>query len=71
MKLLNKSNLMFELKKQIFENKKILGICVGMQILANSEEGDSSGLNLINASVKKLILLIKEIFDCLTWDGIP
>ena len=36
MKLLNKSNLMFELKKQIFENKKILGICVGMQILAKT-----------------------------------
>lgn len=55
-KLLDKSNLMFELKKQIFENKKkILGICVGMQIFArNSAEGISPGLNWINASVNKI-----------------
>ena len=55
-KLLNESNLIFQLKKQIFENKKkILGICVGMQIFAgNSKEGIRPGLNWINASVNKI-----------------
>ncbi|MBD1143777.1 imidazole glycerol phosphate synthase subunit HisH [Pelagibacterales bacterium SAG-MED33] len=56
MTLLKKSNFILEIRRQIFEkNKKILGICVGMQIFAkNSSEGKNSGLNWINADVRKL-----------------
>ncbi len=56
MTLLNKSNLIFEIKKQIFENKKkLLGICVGMQIFAaDSTEGESLGLKWFDASVKRI-----------------
>ncbi len=37
-----------------FQKNKLLGICVGMQILAsNSEEGNKLGLNLIPGNVKK------------------
>jgi glutamine amidotransferase len=56
MTLLNKSNFISEIQKQIFEKKKILlGICVGMQIFAkNSSEGKNSGLNWFDADVKKI-----------------
>ena len=56
MTLLNKSNFILEIQRQIFEkNKKILGICVGMQIFAkNSSEGKNSGLKWINADVRKI-----------------
>ena len=56
MNLLDKSDLILEIKNQIFKQKKIiLGICVGMQIFANkSEEGISSGLNFFDAEVKKI-----------------
>tara|TARA_E500000178_G_C17007541_1_gene748910 strand:- start:120 stop:731 length:612 start_codon:yes stop_codon:yes gene_type:complete len=56
MTLLNKSNFILEIQRQIFEkNKKILGICVGMQIFAkNSSEGKNSGLRWINADVRKI-----------------
>ena len=37
-----------------FENKKLIGICSGMQILfEKSEEGTNNGLNLISGEVKK------------------
>ena len=54
--LLNKSNLILDIKKEIFEKKKkILGICVGMQIFAkNSAEGNKPGLNWFEAEVKKI-----------------
>ena len=56
MTLLNKSNFILEIQRQIFEkNKKILGICVGMQIFAkNSSEGKNSGLKWIDADVRKI-----------------
>ena len=56
MTLLKKSNFILEIRRQIFEkNKKILGICVGMQIFAkNSSEGKNSGLKWINADVRKI-----------------
>ena len=56
MNLLNNSNYISEIQKQIFENKKkILGICVGMQIFAkNSNEGKEMGLNWIDGNVKKI-----------------
>lgn len=40
--------------KKFLENKKIFGICVGMQVLfESSEEGKSKGLSLIPGGVKK------------------
>lgn len=54
--LLNNSNYVSAIQKQVFENKKkILGICVGMQIFGNdSTEGKKSGLNWIEGKVKKI-----------------
>ena len=56
MNLLTNSNFIPQIQKQIFENKKkILGICVGMQIFGkNSTEGKISGLNWIDGTVKKI-----------------
>jgi glutamine amidotransferase len=52
---LNYSGLLNDLKIQVLNNKKkILGVCVGMQILGNnSEEGKLSGLGWIDGSSKK------------------
>lgn len=51
---LNSSGMREELEKQVFENKiPVLGICVGMQMLANgSDEGSQKGLGWINGDVK-------------------
>ena len=56
MNLLSNSNFVSEIQKQIFQKeKKLLGICVGMQIFAeNSAEGKSNGLNFFEAKVKKI-----------------
>ena len=55
MKLLSEKKLTSPLKKFAEnKNKFILGICVGMQLLANSsEEGNEIGLGLIPGRVKK------------------
>jgi glutamine amidotransferase len=38
----------------LIQKKPVLGICLGMQLMANfSEEGNSSGLGWVDASVKK------------------
>ena len=52
---LNNSGLKSELDKQVLINKKpILGICVGMQMLAkSSEEGKLPGLGWIDGKVRK------------------
>jgi len=54
---LNASGMKEELNEQVLNNKvPVMGICVGMQILAErSEEGVMPGLGWINGSVKKLI----------------
>ena len=54
--LLYKPNFVSEIHKQIFvKKKKIIGICVGMQIFAkNSSEGKTLGLEWFNANVKKI-----------------
>ncbi len=54
---LNKSGLRFALEKFVIEEKKpIMGICVGMQIMADSsEEGNEKGLSWINGKIKKFI----------------
>ena len=52
---LEKAELFDSLKKLDFENTKILGICLGMQLLCkDSEEGSKKGLGLIDLNVKNL-----------------
>jgi len=53
---LRRSGLADALSEQVIQNrKKILGICVGMQVLADSsEEGHLSGLGWIPGRVKKI-----------------
>ena len=52
---LEKADLFDSLKKLDFENTKILGICLGMQLLCkDSEEGSKKGLGLIDLNVKNL-----------------
>jgi len=54
MSLLNHSGMRDELEKQVFDNKiPIMGICVGMQILArSSDEGQLPGLGWIDGNVR-------------------
>jgi len=54
MRQLNASGLRDELEKQVLiNNVPVVGICVGMQILAkSSDEGKLPGLGLIDANVK-------------------
>lgn len=53
MKLLNNSGMRGELERRVLDNKiPVLGICVGMQMLAkSSEEGVLQGLGWIDGSV--------------------
>ena len=55
MNQLNNSGLRTRLDELVLINKiPVIGICIGMQIMANdSEEGISKGLGWIDASVKK------------------
>tara|TARA_Y100001954_G_C15677028_1_gene535753 strand:- start:138 stop:749 length:612 start_codon:yes stop_codon:yes gene_type:complete len=57
MSLLNKSGMRDSIENKVIDRKiPILGICVGMQILANSsEEGDMEGLGFIEGHVKKFL----------------
>lgn len=53
-KLKDLSLLEFFSKPSNFENKKLIGICSGMQILFDkSEEGERNGLSLIPGNVRK------------------
>ncbi len=56
MQNLNDSGLLAMLNDQVLEKqKKILGVCVGMQILAeSSEEGSRPGLGWIRGRVRKI-----------------
>lgn len=55
MEKINNLNISGLLREQALkESKPILGICLGMQLMCkHSEEGDVSGLSIINAEVKK------------------
>ncbi len=55
MKKLNNSGMREKLDEMVLEkNIPVIGICVGMQMMANySEEGNEEGLKWIDASVKK------------------
>tara|TARA_B100000212_G_scaffold340621_1_gene321719 strand:- start:390 stop:1010 length:621 start_codon:yes stop_codon:yes gene_type:complete len=56
MKMLNNSGLKETLNELVIEKKiDILGVCVGMQIMAKkSEEGNLPGLGWIDAEIKKI-----------------
>ena len=63
------------LDKEVLENKvPIMGICVGMQILADSsEEGTYKGLGYIKGKVKKIdanLILQKPKLPHLGWNSI-
>ena len=52
-KKLEEYNLIGILKKKIQDNTKILGICLGMQLLClGSDEGNKEGLNVFNVFCK-------------------
>ena len=58
-KTIRSKNLNIYLDDIVLENKKpLLGICLGMQLLANSsnEDGENSGLGYVNANVTKFII---------------
>lgn len=58
MRQLNASDMRQALDRYVLEaGKPILGICVGMQLLAqSSEEGEEAGLSWINGAVKRFEL---------------
>jgi glutamine amidotransferase len=57
MENLNNLNLSQLIKEKVMEGTPLLGICLGMQLLANkSEEGIIDGLGLIPGEVKKFDL---------------
>lgn len=75
MNRLNDSGLRKALDVAVLEQKKpVLGICVGMQILAkSSEEGSVKGLGWVDAEVKKLdasLLTQKPYLPHLGWNEI-
>ena len=63
MKKLNDSGMRDILDQLVLEDKiPVIGICVGMQIMAlKSEEGTSNGLGWLNANVKKFDITNKMI----------
>ncbi len=67
--LLKKNNFFYEiLNFASNDNNKILGICVGMQILSKgSDEGDSDGLNFIDG---KFIKFENSICPHVGWNNI-
>ena len=61
------------IKDQVLSNKKpILGICLGMQLLADSseEKGSNQGLGLIEGSVKKIKTLESHRLPHIGWNDI-
>jgi glutamine amidotransferase len=57
MSLMRETGLVEELHEQVIKNEKpLLGICVGMQLLADfSEEGSATGTGWIKGRVKKIV----------------
>lgn len=75
MSQLNASGMRDELEKQVLENSiPIMGICVGMQILAkSSDEGRISGLGWIDGQVKKFdpsLIPYKSRLPHMGWNSI-
>lgn len=69
---LRKLNLINPIKKFSRQNKKILGICVGMQILSTigKENIISNGLNLIPGTVEKMKVKENVILPHIGWNNI-
>jgi glutamine amidotransferase len=63
MELLDRSGMRAELDEQVLGKKKpVLGICVGMQILArSSDEGEAAGLGWIDGRVRAFKALGKDL----------
>ena len=75
MELLNSSGLTDELNQLVLTKKiPILGVCVGMHVMANkSEEGNLKGLGWFDASVKKLdvsVLNQKPYLPHMGWNSV-
>ena len=75
MELLNSSGLTDELNQLVLIKKMpILGVCVGMHVMANkSEEGNLKGLGWFDASVKKLdvsVLNQKPYLPHMGWNSV-
>ncbi len=70
---LSKLNLIEEIKKQVLNKKKnILGICLGMQLFANSSEegGFNKGLSLIPGKVIDLSNQVKIRVPHIGWNSL-
>lgn len=72
MNKLNKTGLLSTLEEQVLEKRKpILGICLGMQMLAkSSEEGNAKGLGWIDAKVKRLPNIGNLVVPHMGWNGV-
>lgn len=76
MENLNNLQLVDPIKNHFKKNKKILGICLGMQLLLDESEefGFSKGLGLIKGSIKKLPQISKNnehnLLPNITWSKI-
>lgn len=73
--MLDESGFRSVLDKEVLENKvPVIGICVGMQILAkSSEEGKLPGLGWIDGVVKKIdksLITVKPKIPHLGWNSI-
>lgn len=56
MKNLKKKNFIYEIKNHFLKEKKILGICLGMQLLCkqSEEHGNTKGLGIFDTNVVRL-----------------
>jgi len=75
MQRLNESGMRQSIEKLVFKKKMpILGVCVGMQMLAvSSEEGEFPGLGWINGRVKKMNVqgdLYSPYLPHMGWNGV-
>ena len=74
MRRLNESGLIESINDEVINNKKpILGVCVGMQIMASSsDEGNQNGLGWIPTSIRKLSLESNEnlILPHMGWNNV-
>ena len=71
MNKLKELKLIEPLKIHVLNNKPILGICLGMQLMTNSsEEGVEEGLSLIDAEVIKFKLKKKFPIPHMGWNSI-
>jgi len=59
-KALEEKGFLLPLKKYISEGKKLLGICLGMQLLfeGSEESPDVQGLGIIPSIIKKFLSLL-------------